>query len=187
MKNRRLAIVTFMLIAMLLLGVGYAAVSRQLQITGSAHISAVTASEFDVTFTEPLSADPTDINGTNAPTATTNKIEAGGHEVTLSVANFETVGDKLVLTYTVNYSTVKVGIHAHLETPVVTISNTTNSSDATEYFNAVAELASDNLTEDVPTTTLKLTIELKAVPVEATFISITVKIVANPVSGDVHA
>jgi hypothetical protein len=52
MKNRRLAIVTFMLVAILLLGVGYAAVSRQLQISGTAHISAVTLSEFDVTFTD---------------------------------------------------------------------------------------------------------------------------------------
>lgn len=188
MKNRRLAIVTFMLVAILLLGVGYAAVSRQLQISGSAHISAVTLSEFDVTFTQPISQNGTDVNANGVvPTATTNAIESGGHEVTLSVGNFETVGDTLVLTYTVEYSTVKTGIHAHLSTPSITITNTTNSADTTEYFQASAQFATNVLTEDAPSTVLTLTINLVAVPTDATFISITVTFAADPVTGTAHA
>ena len=188
MKNRRLAIVTFMLVAMLLLGVGYAAVSRQLQISGTAHISAVTLAEFDVTFTGATSETPTDFNANGTvPTATTNNIEPGGHEVTLTVGNFETVGDKLVLTYTVTYSTVKTGIHAHLSTPNIVITNTTNNSDLTQYFSATASFATDSLTEDAPSTVLTLTINLDAVPTEATFVSITVTFSAEPVSGSTHA
>ena len=188
MKNRRLAIVTFMLVAILLLGVGYAAVSRQLQISGTAHISAVTLSEFDVTFTEATSQTPTDFNGNGTvPTASTNTIEPGKHEVTLTVGNFETVGDKLVLEYKVTYSTVKKGIHAHLSTPSIVITNTTNSADETKYFSASAVFAASNLTEEAPTTTLTLTINLDAVPTEATFFSITVTFSAEPVTGTVHA
>lgn len=187
MKNRRLAIVTFMLVAILLLGVGYAAVSRHLQISGTAHISAVTLAEFDVTFTSATSQTPTDFNANGTvPTATTNSIESGGHEVTLTVGNFETVGDKLVLEYTVTYSTVKKGIHAHLSAPSIVITNTTNSSDLTEYFSANAVFGTNSLTEAAPSTTLTLTINLDAVPTEATFVSITVTFSAEPVSGDAH-
>lgn len=187
MKNRRLAIVTFMLVAILLLGVGYAAVSRQLQISGTAHISAVTLSEFDVTFTDATSQTPTDFNANGTvPTATTNTIESGGHEVTLTVGNFETVGDKLVLTYEVTYSQVKQGIHAHLSVPSIVITNTTNSSDQTKYFSANAAFDTSVLTEDSPSTELILTIDLIAVPTEATFISITVTFSAEPVTGTAH-
>ena len=191
MKNRRLAIVTFMLVAFLLLGVGYAAVSRQLQISGSAHISAVTLSEFDVTFLETYSQNPSvNVSGETAPKVDTSTVAAGGHEINLSVTGFETVGDTLVITYTVSYSTVKEGIHAHLSEPVVVISNTTNPSDETDYFAVNAEFADEYLSNETVeslTTTLTITIELEAVPVEATFIGITITFKADPASGDVHA
>lgn len=185
MKNRRIAIVAFLIVAILLMGVGYAAISRNLQITGSAHISAVTVNEFDVTFSQVVSETPTDVNGasgTAAPSSSTNTIEAGAHEVTLSVAGFETVGDKLVLVYEVEYSTQKEGIDALLETPVVTIANTNPSSDTNQYFTATATFATDTLTEVDPTTTLTLEIELVAVPTDATFTSITVTFSATPKS-----
>lgn len=182
MKNRRIAIVAFLIVAILLMGVGYAAISRNLQITGSAHISAVTVNEFDVTFSQVLSTDYTDVNGTTEPSASTNTIEAGAHEVTLSVAGFETVGDKLELVYEVEYSTQKEGIDALLETPVVTIANTNPSSDTNEYFTATATFATDTLTEAAPTTELTLVIELVAVPTDATFTSITVTFSATPKS-----
>ena len=182
MKNRRIAIIAFMLVAVLLIGVGYAAVSRTLQITGSAYISAVKASEFDVTFTEPLSTTPDNENANEvAPSAETNTIASSGHEVMLSVVGFETVGDKLVLTYTVKYSTKKEGINAQLTTPVVTIANNA-ANDSAVYFKCTASFAANTLTADADSTVLTVEIELIAVPVEASIATITVTFNAEAVS-----
>lgn len=189
MKNRRFAIIAFIAIAILLMGVGYAAISRNLQISGSAHVSAVTLAEFDVTFKETVAVQPgdvTNVNGSTAdgtiPTATTNTIETGKHEVTLAVSGFETVGDQLVLNYVVEYSTLKEGIDAQLTTPNVVVNNTNPDTDDNDYFSAVASFASSTLTAAQPTTTLTVTISLDAVPADATFTSITVTFSANPVS-----
>ena len=189
MKNRRFAIIAFIAIAILLMGVGYAAISRNLQISGSAHVSAVTLAEFDVTFKETVaiqSADVTNVNGSTAegtiPTATTNTIETGKHEVTLAVSGFETVGDQLVLNYVVEYSTLKEGIDAQLTTPNVVVNNTNPDTDDNDYFSAVASFASSTLTAAQPTTILTVTISLDAVPADATFTSITVTFTAKPVS-----
>lgn len=188
MKNRRFAIIAFIAVAILLMGVGYAAISRNLQISGSAHVSAVTLGEFDVTFKEALTSQTTyvDENGSNTegtiPTATTNTIETGKHEVTLSVSGFETVGDTLVLKYEVEYSTIKEGINALLSTPSVVINNTNPDTDTNVYFSATAAFDDSVLSEASPTTILTLTINLVAVPADATFTSITVTFNASPQS-----
>ena len=188
MKNRRFAIIAFIAVAILLMGVGYAAISRNLQISGSAHVSAVTLGEFDVTFKEALTSQTTyvDENGSNTegtiPTATTNTIETGKHEVTLSVSGFETVGDSLVLKYEVEYSTIKEGINALLSTPSVVINNTNPDTDTNVYFSATAAFDDSVLSEASPTTILTLTINLVAVPADATFTSITVTFSATPKS-----
>ena len=186
MKNKRITIALFMLFAILLMGVGYAAISRELQISGSAHVSAVTVNEFDVTFSQIGEVTPTNVNGAEgqtAPTVSTNKIEEanGSHEITLSVSGFETIGDKLVLTYTVSYSQQKAGIDAKLSTPEIVITNN-SSSDDNVYFVVSGTFANDVLTAENPTTTLTVSIELTAVPVDATFNVFTVTFTAQPVS-----
>ena len=108
MKNRKTIIVAFMLIAVLLLGVGYAALTDQLTIIGNAHIDMGAAgSNFDqkVYFSDAQAVSSTG-TGTTADAVSFNADDA-----TFTANKLAKLGDKSVFNFTItNDSNVAVDI-----------------------------------------------------------------------------
>ena len=103
MKNRRITIVAFLLLAALTLGIGYAALSDTLWITGSASVGADAgqdAFENDIYFSKAIS-DQTRVRAEIDPT--------DNNKATMTMVTYEDktqmplkkVGDQLVATFTV--------------------------------------------------------------------------------------
>ena len=99
MKNRKTVVVAFLLVAVLLLGVGYAAISTHLNISGSATVSvegSTSAFSEDIKFTAVTSADADDL----AYTASIGD----GKTADFSITGLKGAGDKVEITYTITNS-----------------------------------------------------------------------------------
>lgn len=110
MKNRKSAIVAFLLVAALLLGVGYAALSDTLTIKGTATVSTDTAKEVfneDIYFSEVSAITKNGAALNDAGTTATITAEDGtgdekdGGVITIADGVLATTGDYVEVTYTV--------------------------------------------------------------------------------------
>ena len=97
MKKRRFLIVSLLLIAALTLGIGYAALSRELVINSSANLS-VNQEDFAILFTDAQS-------GSNAATASVTANGLGGN---YTVTGLSKQGDAVTITYTITNQTADV-------------------------------------------------------------------------------
>lgn len=98
MKNRKFIVVAFLLVAVMLLGVGYAALTDTLTIIGNAHIDVDTANKtFDdkVYFSDSAASSSTG-TGTSADVASHTADDA-----TFTANRLATVGQKSVFTFTI--------------------------------------------------------------------------------------
>ena len=98
MKNKKKVVVAFLLVAVMLLGVGYAALTDTLTIIGNAHIDIDTANK---TFDEKVyfsAAEATSSTGTGT-TADTASYTAD--DATFTANKLATVGQKSVFTFTI--------------------------------------------------------------------------------------
>ncbi len=162
MKKTNKIIVTVIIVAMLLLGVGYAAIQNiTLNIEGTATADP-SQSNFKVMFTgEPKVSDNTYVTA-----GITDDINA-----TISVSGLTEKGQTVSAEYTVQ--NVSTDISADLSVA------TTNSN--TEYFTLKAELAKTSLTAG-EATTVKVTVELTKTPIAGSVSStIGVRLTAMPV------
>ena len=101
MKKRRTLIIAALLVAALALGIGYAALSRDLQINGSANLQGDNE-DFDISFT----------SGTAAPTdAATVTVVPGTTTASYVIDGLSEVGDTLKLTFVVTNNTTDVDAH----------------------------------------------------------------------------
>ena len=121
MKQRKTVIVAFLLAAVLLLGVGYAALTDTLTIDGSAGVSYDDASEAfdeDIYFSKVISG-----------TGCTAEINADPDTGTITVTDgaLKEVGDEVIATYT---------IKSDSDLPVTVTRPTINNSNE-EYFTVV--------------------------------------------------
>ena len=157
MKNRKRAIVAFMLVACMLLGVGYAAITTHLNIQGGATVTVEGSTEAfsaDVRFTHVDT-------GTDAAKFATASI-GDGKTADFSVTGLKGAGDTATLTYTITNS-------GDLDATVtVDGTNTTNNNDA--YFTVTTEwIDSDqDLEKNGGTAQLKVTISLDHTPSNST-------------------
>ena len=126
MKNRKFVVVAFLLVAVLLLGVGYAALTDTLDVTGSADVN---LSELNNEFNHDVyfvgaehknDGDTTSINKDN------------NDKVSFTVNSLKSKGDTAVFTYTI----ANIGPHEVTVTPKIA-ANGGNTN--TEYF----EISSD--------------------------------------------
>ena len=165
MKNNSKIVVLSLVLALLTLGVGYAAIPPlTLNITGSAGAKA-DPTNFKVEFMgTPVSSDSKKV--TAAISATDKK------EATLTVTGLTAKGDSVSATYTIkNYSE---DLSANLKASV-----TKNSND--EYFEVTPTLAKTSLVKGGDTT-VTVTVTLKKTPVTSDVTSdIAVKVTADPV------
>lgn len=125
MKKRRLTIVAFLLCATLIMGIGYAAISGTLNITGTAYFNGTSAVSSDI-----LSAIKfTEANAGDNCTATI----ATDHSATLDVTFNDTegtVGDVFTAsaTYTIKYDTTDTTLpDVTFSVPAPTITSAANS------------------------------------------------------------
>ena len=139
-KNSMLAIM--LLLAVVVLGVGYAAAAGPWVINGTAKAAANDG--FDVDFT---SVDKEDIAAIESDTV-------GTMTVTLTE-----VGDSEDATFTLTNNSPK-GIGAEIDPNSITVTYN-NGADASDYFLVEYELGSETIASDGGTTTLKVTVTLK--------------------------
>lgn len=166
MRKKKSFAALALVVAVLILGVGYAISSLDLKVNGDVTITP-DDSNFSVLFTDAT------VDGTG------NTASVGdGKTATLSVKSLKTVGDKVVATYTITNKS-KAGIDAALAGLTVT----PTEDDAKAFYSAKAEFnTTDNLTPE-GTATLTVTVELIKAPTTEVTGAFTVSFKANPIAG----
>ena len=166
MKNRRNVVVAFLVVAVMLLGIGYAALSDTLDITGSADVNQSAAEE---AFNEDIyfSAAVANESGNTASVNADNNDKAS-----FTAATLKGKGDKVTFTFTI----ANDGDLAATVTPKLNASiGNTNS----EYFSIVSDWdgAAKNLAAH-STITYTITVELLKTPTETISGSFLVELTA---------
>ena len=180
MKKRRLAIVSFVLLACLVMGIGYAALTANLTINTNIGISYDT-SNYSVVFTVAEVSNTSTAAAANSTVATANDTAA----MTIDVAKgiLKKVGDTVVIVATItNKST---SYDAIIKTPTVgtnetlkdyvTVTCALNETDADATYKTLAPSG---------TTTVTVTVKMIALPVsdiDLTNITITIPTDADTV------
>lgn len=166
MKKKRTYVTLALIIAILMLGVGYAAVTKELTITGTLNAT-VDNSQFNVEFTKADKA----VNLTGTPTAS-------GTSATFTVdgSNMKTKGDTASVEFTItNNTTTAVNLSAKLS--AANIQQAENSK-----FTVTATDLSGKTLKPGETATTTVTVKLNETPIEAiTDESVTIKYTATAV------
>lgn len=98
MKNRKFIVVAFLLVAVMLLGVGYAALSDTLTIIGNAHIDVDTANK---TFDEKVYFSDAKASSSTGTGTTADVVSYSADDATYTANKLATVGEKSVFTFTI--------------------------------------------------------------------------------------
>lgn len=159
MKKKRTFLVVALLVAVLSLAVGYAAITKNLAVTGSA--SATTDdNNFKVRFT----GTPTTSDESKVTASITNELAA-----TINVSGLTTTGDTVTATYEIENYSAELGASLAVET----IENSNS-----EYFEVTASLANSAIAKGAKTT-LTVTVKLLKTPVDNQTTTITVPVTAT--------
>ena len=172
MKNRKTVVVAFLLCAVMLLGVGYAALSDTLDITGSADINQSAAEEAfneDIIFTSAVANE----TGNTASVNADNKDKASFTANTLKGK-----GDKATFTFTIaNNGDVDATV-----TPKLAAGTSGNTEP--DYFSITSDWAGATKTlEAGKTITYTVTVELLKTPTETVSGSFLIELKAESVGG----
>ena len=155
MKKKKSFVALALVVAVLVLGVGYALTTIELKVNGDITVSP-DDSNFDVNFTD---ASITTAGTLTGKTDTADK--GNGKTATLSVKTLKTVGEKVVAEYTITNNS-KAGINATLSNPTATQTD----DDAKDYYTVTATLADANPIAPNGTKKLTVTVELVKAPLE---------------------
>lgn len=147
------------ILAVLFLGVGYAAItSRTLKINGNVTVNP-NENDFDVAF----KGAPTITDGTDPATTATNTYDSTNRTATLTVDGLEKAGDKVVVTYTIENKSNSLK---------ATLSNLTVTNDSANGYFTVETTELNNTVlgvysaaEATDETTLVVTITLAKTPI----------------------
>ena len=155
MKKKKSFVALALVVAVLVLGVGYALTTIELKVNGDITVSP-DDSNFDVNFTDAK------ITTTGTLTGKTDTADKGnGKTATLSVKSLKTVGEKVVAEYTITNNS-KAGINATLSNPTATQTN----DDAKDYYTVTATLENNDAIAPNGTKKLTVTVELVKAPLE---------------------
>ena len=155
MKKKKSFVALALVVAVLVLGVGYALTTIELKVNGDITVSP-DDSNFDVKFTDAKITTAGTLAGqTDAAT------KGDGKTATLSVKSLKTVGEKVVAEYTITNNS-KAGINATLSNPTAT--QTTDA--AKDYYTVTATLADTNSIAPNGTKKLTVTVELVKAPLD---------------------
>ena len=98
MKNRKFVVVAFLLVAVMLLGVGYAALTDTLTIIGNAHIDIDTANK---TFDEKVYFSAAEATSSTGSGTTADVASYNADDATFTANKLATVGQQSVFTFTI--------------------------------------------------------------------------------------
>ncbi len=98
MKNRKFVVVAFLIVAVMLLGVGYAALTDTLTIIGNAHIDVDTANK---TFDEKVYFSAAEATSSTGTGTTADVVSYSSDDATYTANKLATVGEKSVFTFTI--------------------------------------------------------------------------------------
>ena len=166
MKNRRNVVIAFMIVAVMLLGIGYAALSDTLDITGSADVNQSAAEE---AFNEDIyfSAAVANEQGNTASINADNNDKAS-----FTAATLKGKGDKVTFTFTITND----GDVAADVTPKL---NATLGNTNPEYFSITSDWGGAAKTLDAHSeVTYTVTVELLKTPTETISGSFLIELVA---------
>ena len=155
MKKKKSFVALALVVAVLVLGVGYALTTIDLKVNGDITVSP-DDSNFDVNFTDAKITTTGTLAG-QTDTAT----KGDGKIATLSVKSLKTVGEKVVAEYTITNNS-KAGINATLTNPTATQTDDT----AKDYYTVTATLADTNPIAPNGTKKLTVTVELVKAPLD---------------------
>lgn len=177
MKNRKTVIVAFLLVAVMLLGVGYAALTDTLTIIGNAHIDVDTANKaFDekVYFSDAQATSSTG-TGTTADVASYNADDA-----TFTANKLAVVGEKSVFTFTITNDS---NVDAIISVSDTKLSGAANPSNSNEDKFTVEYSYPDgmNITKQGGTITVVVTVTVKEPVTAATSATFGIELTATSV------
>lgn len=159
MKKRKTALLAFLLLATVGLGVGYAALSDELSITGTANASAKDAN-FDIDL-----ALNSGSSHSGKATVTVAADDADTATITLDGSKFQTKGDAVTVTFDVTNNSLSDDLTAYLSANVYK-GDTGTTAWTSEYFTIDATLGSTSIAVE-GTTTLTVTVTLIKTPTAA--------------------
>lgn len=167
MRNKKTIIGIAIFVAILVLGVGYAAISGvELSIAGTAEMKNV---DLDVFFTETKSVD---VGTTNATVVATPDV--GGLTAEIEVTDLERVNDTVTATYTIKNNETDVA--AEITQGTITV-------DKSEYFQVTTDIGSGKVIQPQQTTTVTVTVTVIKTPILDTNSSTSIEVLleADPV------
>ena len=187
MKQKRTFITLLLVIALLCLGIAYAAVTSQtLTISGSAGVL-TDEQKVNVIFT---AAEVQGEAGTDYPgTVTANVDNSDKTKATINVSDFKTIGDSVTVIYTIENQ--QTDLQATLAAPVVTLTGAGKQAGTPSgWFDVDCTLSGNTLAKngeagDSQTATVVVTLNqtpVTADQVTAASDTITIDIVASPVT-----
>ena len=155
MKNRKTVIVAFLLIAVMLLGIGYAALTDTLTIIGNAHIDIGAANN---SFDEKVYFSAAEATSTTGTGATADVVSFNADDATFTANKLAVKGEKSVFTFTIkNDSNVDAKVTVN-PTKLSGVDNPSNSN--TDKFTVSYDLSSDTITSNGGTITVTVTVEV---------------------------
>lgn len=155
MKKKKSFVALALVVAVLVLGVGYALTTIELKVNGDITVSP-DDSNFDVNFTDAkITTNGTLADQTDAAT------KGDGKTATLSVKSLKTVGEKVIAEYTITNNS-KAGINATLSNPTATQTD----DAAKDYYTVTATLENNDAIAPNGTKKLTVTVELVKAPLE---------------------
>ena len=129
MKNRRTVVVAFLLVAAMLLGVGYAALTDTLTIIGNAHVDLDTANK---TFDERIYFSAAEATSTTGSGTTADVASLSGEksdDATYTVNKLAITGEKSVFTFTIKNES---NVDAKITAATTKLSGAANPSNSNE-------------------------------------------------------
>lgn len=159
MKNKRAIIVTLLIVAILLLSIGYAAISKTLTVGGTVSANANTEN-FKVHFQGTTGTIESTKQGATLSATTDEDLSA-----TINASGLDTAGQTVTATFTIVNDSTDLGATLAVNTKEIT-------GDDAEYFEVTsATLGKTTLAaktgDTADTTTLTVTLRLTKTPVEA--------------------
>lgn len=177
MKNNKTLLGVALVIALLVLGVGYALSATNLNVKGT---TAITASDtnFKVAF-----ADVTETNiieeGSGATADTISKIN--DTQINLGVNSLQAVGDEVTFQMTINNTSAE-GIYASIPAPTITV-GTNGSLDNSKYYTVTTDwTTTKELAPINGSQTFTVTVKLDKAPVNNINEEFTVAFTAEPIN-----
>lgn len=150
MKNKRFFYGFIVLVALLCLGIGYAAVSKNLTINGKVNADAAGADALEVLFTSSID--------TNCTTV----IAEGGQSATITTDSLKAVGDQATAVITITNNS------QDLRAIITKLSGAFDDNTYNTYFTlTISEISSTPLAANGGETTVTVSIRLKQLPVDA--------------------